>query len=390
MRDRPQRCVRAALAAIAATPCAALNPYRNHDSREPCMSVSTPHSEVCFPTRCAHLFQVDDGGRLVPEPQDVYPQDYPAFGCNVTTFLEYPSGSSRECLRPTCWCKYGYHGGNCQPAVRHGCIRHACSRDPVGSESNPGLDCDDIRLRRPPALRVDGSYWVGNSTQAAPEYCDLQSLGRAWRLIMRDSSVLATNLTNPYAASATAFGDPHGGPWERYKADCGWQCSDPNGAVMFKATFLSGEGPLTAPQEVLPSGFYNTMAAIWYGSLVDLAGSDDNSCDPTRQAYSGTANCVLSNSLSLLVRNSSCPDPGDQRCPGWVPWSAPPPDWFGNRTEAASDELWTQLGATDLLWIDPTHLADSTTAPVFRSGADPAILKREVFVWTPPPNETAT
>eukprot|EP01065_Artemidia_motanka_P029863 TRINITY_DN35928_c0_g1_i1.p1 TRINITY_DN35928_c0_g1~~TRINITY_DN35928_c0_g1_i1.p1 ORF type:complete len:396 (+),score=83.88 TRINITY_DN35928_c0_g1_i1:45-1190(+) len=359
----------------------AINPYRLQGMSEPCQSTAKPYADVCYPTRCEHLFAVDHGGRLSPEPLSGYPQVHDAFTCNVSQFAEYPDGGGRDCLRPTCHCRYGYSGGSCHPAVRNGCIRHSCVREPVGAESNPGVDCADIRARRATAERIAGSFWVGNDTTKEEVYCDLSSLGRAWRLVMRDSSVLAMNITNVLSASATAFGTPHGGVYDRFK-DCADRCNVSSGAVLFKTTFVAGSGPAAAASADLPSGFLVEAAAVWFGSLADLGGANDDSCDTNTKAWAGgtsSSACTLSNELTLLVRNSTCGDPGDQGCFGWTQ-RVPTVDWFGWRDPADMENVVTQNFTTELLWIESENILTSLK----RAGADPAILRREVYVWVPP------
>jgi hypothetical protein len=120
------------IAVLAALAClaAATNPLLMTAVSDPCYALDTPHAELCFPTRCMHLFNHSRGtygGALVPTPMD-YPQSYGAFGCNVSTVYEYgPELPSRACLKPVCYCKKYQLGGTCNPARFQGCQYHSCT-----------------------------------------------------------------------------------------------------------------------------------------------------------------------------------------------------------------------------------------------------------------------
>eukprot|EP00760_Papus_ankaliazontas_P013456 PhM_4_TR15731/c0_g2_i1/m.32213 len=94
------------------------NPLNAHRATEPCLPVTTPHENVCFATRCNHLFFLLHDGAVTRDPY--------AFGCNVTTFREYEDSNARLCLRATCYCREGYVGGTCRPFVANDCLTHRC------------------------------------------------------------------------------------------------------------------------------------------------------------------------------------------------------------------------------------------------------------------------
>ncbi len=113
------------LLAVAALAVAAMNPLLLGGDADPCIPADTPLAEVCFPTRCNHLFNVSRDGRLIPTPAR-FPQRYSAFRCNATTFREYGGVAGRTCLRPVCACRKYYSGGSCFPARLNGCATHKC------------------------------------------------------------------------------------------------------------------------------------------------------------------------------------------------------------------------------------------------------------------------
>lgn len=105
---------------------AAVHPLIFTGHSEPCFPMDTPASEVCFGTRCSHLFNVSAKGVMMPTPQTKYPQTYPVFGCNVSVHYEYKGYRQRPCLRPLCYCKKHYSGGKCNPTTLTGCSKHQC------------------------------------------------------------------------------------------------------------------------------------------------------------------------------------------------------------------------------------------------------------------------
>ena len=108
---------------------AAMSPLVLTAGSDPCYALDTPHSEICPPLRCLHLFNITSQGHRIPTPQE-FPQNYPAFGCNVTTYEEYPGYPDRLCLKPTCGCKNHYVGGSCSPGKLGDCFSHTCTLRP--------------------------------------------------------------------------------------------------------------------------------------------------------------------------------------------------------------------------------------------------------------------
>lgn len=116
----------ACVAAVLVAGVAAMNPRLARASTDHCFPIGTPHSDICFGTRCVHLFN-KTAGRLNPVPSEAYPQNYPGFGCNVTEWYEYgPEIPGRRCLQPVCFCKQHYLGGACVPTRFNDCAQHKC------------------------------------------------------------------------------------------------------------------------------------------------------------------------------------------------------------------------------------------------------------------------
>lgn len=118
--------VAVAFALLCCFASAALNPFLRTSTTDHCYPLDTPAADICFGTRCSHLFNITNG-RLNPVPSNKYPQNYPGFGCNVSVWYEYgPSMPQRACLRPICYCKQYYMGGQCFPTQFNSCDRHSC------------------------------------------------------------------------------------------------------------------------------------------------------------------------------------------------------------------------------------------------------------------------
>uniref|UniRef100_A0A7S1W8W3 EGF-like domain-containing protein n=1 Tax=Neobodo designis TaxID=312471 RepID=A0A7S1W8W3_NEODS len=121
-------------AATLALLAAGMNPYLHNARSDHCFPLDTPHSVICFPTRCTHLFinatHPQGADLLDPVPRAGDPaQVYGAFKCNVTTWYEYGKAiPQRACLRPVCSCGPGYAGGSCYPTEYNSCDRHVCSK----------------------------------------------------------------------------------------------------------------------------------------------------------------------------------------------------------------------------------------------------------------------
>eukprot|EP00672_Neobodo_designis_P026008 CAMPEP_0174851156 /NCGR_PEP_ID=MMETSP1114-20130205/22010_1 /TAXON_ID=312471 /ORGANISM="Neobodo designis, Strain CCAP 1951/1" /LENGTH=156 /DNA_ID=CAMNT_0016085673 /DNA_START=34 /DNA_END=505 /DNA_ORIENTATION=+ len=96
-------------AATLALLAAGMNPYLHNARSDHCFPLDTPHSVICFPTRCTHLFinatHPQGADLLDPVPRAGDPaQVYGAFKCNVTTWYEYGKaipqrGASARCAR---------------------------------------------------------------------------------------------------------------------------------------------------------------------------------------------------------------------------------------------------------------------------------------------------
>lgn len=106
-----------------------MNPLLVGQNRDECLPIDMPASEVCFPTRCIHLFNMSKAGQLTPTPVAWGKQRYPSFHCNVSTYYEYAGFVKRACLRPVCVCNRWYAGGSCFPARDNGCLQHKCVRN---------------------------------------------------------------------------------------------------------------------------------------------------------------------------------------------------------------------------------------------------------------------
>jgi hypothetical protein len=77
----------------------------------------------------------------------------------------------------------------------------------VGTESNPGITCDDIRTKRPSA--VDGTYWIdpdqGGSVPPFQVWCEMETDGgwTLWANLVKDPTVL----TGTINLSSTGYMD---------------------------------------------------------------------------------------------------------------------------------------------------------------------------------------
>jgi hypothetical protein len=120
--------LRAVLAAavLAAFTTEAANPWLlAGPTTDSCIPTGTADTVVCHPTACAHLFN-SSSGTLTPTPvAEGQTSSYSKFACDVETYNEYSSLSTRQCKRPKCRCVSG--GATCYPLRLQGCVNHTCS-----------------------------------------------------------------------------------------------------------------------------------------------------------------------------------------------------------------------------------------------------------------------
>ena len=105
------------------------SPWLTSPAVAACFSTSTPDADLCFPTRCAHLFNRTSGPSVVPTPQraGTFGVDYPTFRCVIDTVYEYASVPlGQACKRARCQCRFGAPATSCIPDQFMNCAGHSC------------------------------------------------------------------------------------------------------------------------------------------------------------------------------------------------------------------------------------------------------------------------
>lgn len=109
---------------------AIMHPRLMNNGQGECYNYDVPDSQICYPTRCYHLFTVG-GATLVPTPIAAdQPQEYPKFRCTVQERAVYPglaksATPAAVCRYAVCTCK-GTSSASCEPGKLGNCWSHTC------------------------------------------------------------------------------------------------------------------------------------------------------------------------------------------------------------------------------------------------------------------------
>lgn len=109
-------------------PATAMSPVIYTQGHDPCFAEDVADENICYPTRCYHLFNISTSG-TDPVPQAGYPQAYTKFECIIETYEVYPGYSARTCKKPMCYCKTGFNAlgkAGCSPLKLADCWNQTC------------------------------------------------------------------------------------------------------------------------------------------------------------------------------------------------------------------------------------------------------------------------